>query len=240
MAEPTTERRAPVAVLVAGGLGVLIAVGAAVGGSLNFTGPRWLPGFHPTRAVITSTPMPQGSGTPTPKPPVTAVHVPNLGWIAIVLGVVLLAAIAYFVVRWLLNRRRRPDGTGGELQAVPDLESLPDDPSIETSMPYLRRGLERALDALDGGRRPTDAIVEAWLGLQEAAEDAGFQRQSAETPTEFTTRILRRVDVDPAALAELRRLYLGVRFGDHVATDDDVDTARSALLTLQRQWAATS
>lgn len=241
MAQQSTEKRAPIAVLVAGGLGVLIAAGAAAGGSLDFTGPRWLPGLHATQKPIVSSPQPVASGRPTPKPPTTIHTGPNLGWLAIVLGALVLAAVIYFVVRWLLRRRRdRAVASAGDLQAETLIEAASDDPSIETSMPYLRRGLARALDALDSTRRPTDAIVEAWLGLQEAAEDAGFQRQSAETPTEFTTRILRRVDVDPRALADLRRLYLGVRFGDHVATTADIDTARAALLTLEAQWAAAS
>jgi hypothetical protein len=106
-------------------------------------------------------------------------------------------------------------------------------------LPSLRRGLLRALDVLGSDRSPRDAIIEAWLGLQEAAEDAGFRRGESETPTEFTTRILRRVSVDPVALSTLRRLYLAVRFGDASATAADVEAARQALELLQARWNAT-
>ena len=37
-------------------------------------------------------------------------------------------------------------------------------------------------------RDPADAIVRAWLGLQETAEESGIVRHPAETPTEFTSR----------------------------------------------------
>jgi hypothetical protein len=237
--ERQTRRRAPVAVLTASALGIVIAVAAALAGPLRFGGPRWLPGGLPTQKPVQNTRPPVSIPTQTPSSS-TIGHLPNLTWVAIVIAVIAAAFVVFLVVRWLLRRRRdRAVGAPGELQGVTDLGILPDEPSVETSLTYLRRGLQRALDVLDSGRLPSDAIVEAWLGLQEAAEDAGFQRQSAETPTEFTTRILRQVDVDPAALATLRRLYLAVRFGDHTATPADVDDARAALRTLEKQWAVT-
>ncbi|AMM19067.1 hypothetical protein AX769_01595 [Frondihabitans sp. PAMC 28766] len=239
MVQRESRRRAPVALLVTGALGILVAVGAALAGPLHFGGPRWLPNGIASRPPVAQTQPPASFSTPTPKPPTTLHSVPNLGWLAIVIGAVVVAFAVYLLVRWLLRRQRDSAvATPGDLNEAGDLETLPDEPSIETSMPYLRRGLQRALDVLDGSRRPTDAIIEAWLGLQEAAEDAGFQRQSAETPTEFTTRILRQVDVDPTALATLRRLYLAVRFGDRTGTDADVAEARAALLILQSQWTA--
>jgi hypothetical protein len=230
-------RRAPVAVLVGGGLAVLIAVGAAVGGSLRFTGPRWFPDATttPRPVVETRSAAPIPTGTPPPAP--TSHPGPDLTWVVVLVAAIALAAVLFFVIRWLLHRRRdQAEGAAGNLDALPEVLSLQDDPSVETSMAYLRRGLRRSLAALDGDRPPADAIIEAWLGLQEAAEDAGFQRGDSETPTEFTTRILQRVQVDPVALSTLRRLYLAVRFGDAVATATDVEAARGALEVLQEQW----
>lgn len=238
--ERDARRRAPVAVVTAAALGIVIAVAAALAGPLRFGGPRWVPGGLPTRKPVSITRPPVSIPTQTPTTS-TAGHLTNLTWVAVLLAVLASAFVVFLVVRWLLRRRRdRAQGAPGELQGVGDPGILPAEPSVETGMQYLRRGLQRALDALDAGRVPSDAIVEAWLGLQEAAEDAGFQRQSAETPTEFTTRILRQVDVDPAALATLRRLYLAVRFGDREATPTDVDAARAALRVLETQWAVTS
>ncbi|BDZ48015.1 hypothetical protein GCM10025867_02560 [Frondihabitans sucicola] len=230
-------RRAPVAVLIGGALAVLIAVGAAVGGSLRFSGPRWFPGITTTPRPIVQSNSPQPVASQTPPPAPTAHDYPNLTWLVLLIAGLALAAVLFFVVRWLIRRRRdRVEGVAAPLEGLPVLLDLPDDPSVETSLPYLRRGLRRALAALDGDRSPADAIIEAWLGLQEAAEDAGFQRADSETPTEFTSRILRRVEVDPVALSTLRRLYLAVRFGDARATSADVAAARGALEILQAHW----
>jgi hypothetical protein len=85
-------------------------------------------------------------------------------------------------------------------------------------------------------RDPADAIVRAWLGLQETAEESGITRRAAETPTEFTSRILRGAFADDRAIKTLLRLYLRTRFGDHPATQEDVAAVRAALQELLRTW----
>jgi hypothetical protein len=87
-------------------------------------------------------------------------------------------------------------------------------------------------------REPADAIVRAWLGLQETAAESGIVRRAAETPTEFTSRILSRAFTDDRAVRTLLRLYLRTRFGDHPVTTDDVATVRAALQELVRTWPA--
>jgi hypothetical protein len=162
---------------------------------------------------------------------------PDLTWLVILVASLVAAGILAFVILAAIRRlRNRTRGAKGDLAEVPIDAMGSEDPSVETSLPYLRRGLRRALDELDGDRAPTDAIIAAWLGLQEAAEDAGFERGDSETPTEFTSRILRSVSVDERSLGTLRRLYLAVRFGDLVASPEDVDHARAALRTLDSQW----
>ena len=105
-------------------------------------------------------------------------------------------------------------------------------------MPALRTGIELALQVLDEQREPADAIVRAWLGLQETAEESGIVRQPAETPTEFTSRILSRAFADDRAIRTLLRLYLRTRFGDHPVTAEDVAAVRAALQELVRTWPA--
>ena len=111
-------------------------------------------------------------------------------------------------------------------------------PEPEPDAPTIRRGFAHALAILDEEREPHDAIVKAWLGLQEAAEESGIQRRGAETPTEFTLRIIGRVPTDRPAITTLLNSYLRVRFGEHPATDADVETARAAFRTLAASWQA--
>jgi hypothetical protein len=107
-------------------------------------------------------------------------------------------------------------------------------------VPVIRSGLEEALLELEREVEPGDAVVRAWLGLQQTAEQSGVARGRSETPTEFTSRILGRVFANDSAgrdaIATLLRLYLRTRFGDHPVTAEDVALVRRALQELVRTW----
>ena len=77
---------------------------------------------------------------------------------------------------------------------------------------------------------PSDAVVAAWLRLEQAAADSGAPREDHQTPTEFTGALLVRYEVDPTATSTLRRLYQRARFGpvDQVS-DHDAQAAAAAL-----------
>ena len=123
--------------------------------------------------------------------------------------------------------------------AVAATPAVPSEPEPEADTPALRTGIDLALQALDEQQRdPADAIVRAWLGLQETAEESGIARRPAETPTEFTSRILRGALTDDRAIKTLLRLYLRTRFSDHPVTQADVADVRAALQELLRTWPA--
>ncbi|XVV04608.1 DUF4129 domain-containing protein [Actinosynnema sp. CA-248983] len=95
----------------------------------------------------------------------------------------------------------------------------------------LVRGAREALEDLarrDGGP-PRDAVVFAWLRLEQAAAESGAERLPHQTPTEFTGSLLGRYAVDEAATGELRRVYQRARFGTADVTEDDARVAREAL-----------
>lgn len=115
-------------------------------------------------------------------------------------------------------------------------ELVPVEP--EAKPEKLLTGIGLALQALDEQREPADAVVRAWLGLQETAEESGIVRRPSETPTEFTSRILSRAFADDRALRTLLRLYLRTRFGDHPVTAEDVAAVRAALQQLLSTWPA--
>jgi hypothetical protein len=159
-----------------------------------------------------------------------------------VIGVAVIG-VAWLLWRWW-NRRPLREATGPhsveatqttEIAIEPEPEPEPE-PDADT--PALRSGVEVALQMLDEQREPADAIVRAWLGLQETAEESGIVRRPSETATEFTSRILGRAVVDDRAVRTLLRLYLRTRFGDHPVTSDDVAAARVALHELVRTWPA--
>ena len=223
-------------------LGALVVVAAGVEGSAHFSGPRWVPDFHVNPAAPPTQRAPQPTlATPAPESSNSAVHLPIatiLFWtaIAIAVGLVLL------LILWLRRRaprRRAPQPIEAEAPpAVAAGVGRPAEP--EPDVPVIRSGLEEALLELERDVEPGDAVVRAWLGLQQTAEQSGVSRGRSETPTEFTSRILGRVFANDTAgseaIATLLRLYLRTRFGDHPVTDADVTLVRRALRELVRTW----
>ncbi|MGN6444588.1 DUF4129 domain-containing protein [Amnibacterium sp.] len=154
-----------------------------------------------------------------------------IGGILLGLAALVALALAVLLIRLLLSaargRRRRLGLEGAAAQGA--------DPLVADA-PAVLRGIAAALVAFAEDREPGDAVVRAWLGLQQAAEDAGFARSPAETPTEFTGRVLSRTGADRVALSTLLDLYLHARFGDGTITPADATAARQALRALEASW----
>ena len=192
-------------------------------------------GARGTGAPIGLSPAPVPPSVPAQPPPnpldVTANSV--IQTILLVLGCIVALAVAALLIRLLVSAirsRRRRTGTRG-LHAV-DAGADP----VAADAPAVLRGIAAALVAFDEHREPSDAVVQAWLGLQQAAEDAGFARAAAETPTEFTGRVLSRTGADRGPVRRLLRLYLRARFGDGAITAADATDARQALRALEASW----
>ena len=84
---------------------------------------------------------------------------------------------------------------------------------------------------------PSDAVVAAWVRLEEAAAESGAPRAPHQTPTEFTTALLAEHVADDRAVGRLRGLYQRARFGRSGAiTEADADDARSALGAILDGW----
>lgn len=219
-------------------LGLVVAVAAGAEGTTRFTGPRWVPHLSPGPLNVKPRPSTPPSSD---KPPAVIgsdrLHVGALVlWIAVGVAAVVVAVLVW---RWLSRRpirgkRGRAAGAGPAVTApvpVPGIEAEPD-------VPVVRRGVEHALRLLIVERDPADAVMKAWLGLQQTAEDSGIVRGPAETPTEFTTRILSRVFADDRAIQTLLELYQRTRFGAHPVTSADVARAQAALRELADTWDA--
>jgi hypothetical protein len=222
-------------------LAVLLVLAVGAQGPARFSGVRWLPHWHlsqrPTkqtaiqRPPMTHGPMPQGKPGHFP----TAVTV-----VLVVLAAAVVALVALVLVRRLLGWWRARPGHAELVDEVAELvdgteEAVPAEPPEPDARTVLR-GLALALSVLEEDREPDDAIVAAWLGLEEAAEDAGVHRFGSETPTEFAARIITRTSTDAAAAKRLLGLYQKVRFGGHDATPDDVAAARECLGALSAAW----
>uniref|UniRef100_UPI0033655E49 DUF4129 domain-containing protein n=1 Tax=Intrasporangium sp. TaxID=1925024 RepID=UPI0033655E49 len=138
--------------------------------------------------------------------------------VLVILGVLILLVLA---VRDLLHRVA--PRLASEEEADFDSPQVPEE---------VLAGADHGLEALERGA-PRNAIVAAWVALEDAAGAAGLPRHPAETSTEYVVRVLRVWDVDPRSLAELAGLYREARFSTHPLAEDHRRRAVTALATIR-------
>jgi hypothetical protein len=100
------------------------------------------------------------------------------------------------------------------------------------------QAIDQAITRLQEAASPSDAIIGAWLALEEAASRHGVVRQVWQTPTEFTRTVFRLGDRVGQPLDNLRRLYARARFSDQPSSSADVDAAQQALTEIRRSWSS--
>lgn len=218
-------------------LAVLVVLAAGIGGTSEFTGARWFPNLGGVSTTRPPKHRTQLHIFPTLHRHLPKVHTGNAAdWVGILILVLLALGVAALIWRWLRGRRLppAPNLQVGRVRPVTTVVAQEPEPEPER----LLTGVEFALQALAETRDPADAVVRAWLGLEETAEESGVARRPAETPTEFTTRIMSAAFTDDQALRTLLRLYLRTRFGDHPVTAGDVAEVRGALQQLVSNWHA--
>lgn len=218
------------------GLFLLMMIAAAVQGPVTVRPAVGSPPPLPT-ATTMDAPEPTDRATPEPAPSSVAQLV-GAALIGVLTVLVLAAVVALVVVlvrriaeAWGDRPLRRRAGVGVDAVVVGASAA---EPAAVTTV--IQRGIAGALRQIDERREPSDAIVAAWVGLEESAADAGLTRGRSETPGEFTLRIITtRAGISADATA-LLRLYERVRFGGHAAVEADRETARAALRRIEEGW----
>lgn len=238
---PVSRVRAMGTVVVVSGLFFVAMIAAAVQGR---------PVLPPATATPESPSIPPEALTPPPETPMPwQIEQPTSSvWTDIVsfmlLALLILFAVAgvvwltVVVVRalmaaWRDRPLRRADA--GEVGVIlSDLAAPAAEPEVETAV--IQRGVAGALRQIDERAIASDAIIAAWVGLEESAADAGIRRAASETPGEFALRIISRRDGIAADAENLLRLYERVRFGGRIADEADRRTAKAALLRIEEGW----
>ena len=222
---------------IAGFFAVVMFAAAAQG--LPHFAPWPFEGGEPPPAENIPAPMESSSPPPT-EPPEDSLILKIIGYVVAALVVVAVLAMVYFGLRLLIrylaevwrNRplaRREAAEVAVEVVAAPVADAEPDETVI-------RRGIDEALRTIDERPEPGDSIVAAWVGLEESAADAGAGRAANETPSEFTARIIGRRAGIAADIVTLLGLYEQVRFGGHIADEDDRVRAATALRGIEEGW----
>lgn len=221
----------PLAVLTVAAVLVILTI---VLGPVRVTAPDWL-GDDDVEPMpeLSSLFVPEQTQTPfwrTQEPNTTSIDLP-LREIALVFLTAAAAVLVYVAFR-LLRQVRVPrrgkagDVVGGELDELEAAEEL-------------RRAAEDAEAALGARHQsPTNAIIAAWVTLEDAAAEVGDKRRSSQTPSEFTANLLHRHNADTESVQRLLHLYHEARFSTHPdLSPDDVDAAQAALTRITQTLA---
>lgn len=144
---------------------------------------------------------------------------------AILLALLVAALLTYATRHLVALLRQRPRIVKDKLTA--GTTAPPQDTAVD--LPELQDAVTRAMTHLEGHSRPRDAVVAAWVALEDAAARAGTHRDRAQTPTEFAGTVLAATPAPPTAVARLRTLYQRARFTDRPIDRTAVDAARAAL-----------
>lgn len=142
-------------------------------------------------------------------------------WILLALALLGLAGVLLLV----LIRRRRDRRAGGD--AGTDGES-PE--RIE-----LLATVEASLEDLEDDPDPREAVIRAYVGLEQTLSQHGLARRPSEAPLEYLARWTRAVRVSRPPAETLTRLYERARFGHHVVDESTRRQAVAAFLTLRHE-----
>ncbi|MBS1906540.1 MAG: DUF4129 domain-containing protein [Actinobacteria bacterium] len=166
-----------------------------------------------------------------PDSPVLATIATAIAILLCLAFLVLMAWLFWRVVRALWAQRPLSRQTGGGVEIG---EAVAGDEPVDAGA--IRAATAGAQDVMDAHRDPGDAIVAAWVHLEEASARAGRARSPSETPAEFTVGILRgRPGLDDD-LETLLGLYESVRFGGEAADEAERRTARRCLAAIEERW----
>lgn len=220
-------------------LGVLVltlcALVAASGGGLRWTAPDGAPAVRESTTADEDSATPergeeapedgeaeQTEGDDDPR----RVWLPSERLFALLLLAALAVALVAVASQLRLMWRRRLDG-GRDVEAVDLPADLPDEDADDV----LGAALGAGLDHLGAGSA-RNAIVAAWLRLEDAAESEHFARDPADTPSEFVARVLASYSLDAEAIERLAALYREARFSRHELGQEHRAEAGRCLATL--------
>lgn len=165
------------------------------------------------------------------------------GVLQAVIAGVLLAVIVVLARR--LARIWRDHRRGVRLAAEALGRPVPGGPVSQDVRDALAEAAKVAAEDLEvavvaGGGDASDAVIRAWVRVEEVAAQAGHRRREADTATEFTAGLLRLGMTDAAPVGTLLRIYGAARFGSVPVPVDDVARARRAFQEVHRSLAGRS
>lgn len=218
--------------LVAAAIGALAILGAAMmtpitgelptlGGGFEVEEAPQLPSFEQDESI---------RELPEPEEPRENNWLRPLGIIVGAIGIV----VAIVVILRLISSWTRPTDAGSLAQTWTDAEG--EEALTAQQHEELDRGIVQAMALL--GERGTlqDAVIHAWLAIEDAAAASGYPRQPWQTSTEFTAALLRRGEVDDESVSALMVLFQRARYSSRSLNSADIADARTHLARIHASW----
>lgn len=153
-------------------------------------------------------PTPPATGTPAPLPEDGERLEINGGTAAAALLVLVLLALA-LLVRFLL---RFHGGQAADDRSMARAE-LQQPGALALVADALPAWTEASGDLLRNDNDTSDAVIRCWLDLERLCAEAGAGREPTQTTTDFASAVSVALDLPPAPLTTLNRLYQRARFG---------------------------
>jgi uncharacterized protein DUF4129 len=223
--------RARLPLLLAMAAMLVIAVVASRGDSAVHPGDRTILPVHDDKPAVTPP-----ADNDQPNGILSTLAAIGLTGVLLVFGALFLIGLVVIAMGVSLTRARRAKLSNPIMPGEPDDEgagtSVAGGTVLRSAIAAARRDLE-----LRQSGPPSDAVVAAWLRLEQAAAESGAPRAPHQTPTEFTSALLAEHVADHAAVERLRGLYQRARFArDGAVTEADADEARFALGAILDGW----
>jgi len=89
------------------------------------------------------------------------------------------------------------------------------------------------VEALESETDPRRGVIRAYAAMEGTLRDRGFARRAAETPLEYLTRLLARVETGGRAATRLTSLYERAKFSSHEIDESMRRDAMAALRDLR-------
>jgi len=111
-------------------------------------------------------------------------------------------------------------------------DSTVEEATVDVLPEVLLEGAREGEQVLTRGT-PANAVVAAWVALEDAVRSVGVRDDDSRTSAELVTTVLRSYRVDRAPLDTLSALYREARFSRHPIGEDQRTAAREALVQVQ-------
>lgn len=147
--------------------------------------------------------------------------------LAVLAGLAVLVLVVWIAQRVIaLGRRERRSEAAAD--AVPE----------ELTAQQAATALDEAVVQLTRARRPGDAVIAAWLALEQAIAQAGIRRGGSQTTQEFVLAVLGALSLPRTDLEDFARLYGRALFSGAPITEPDRERAIALLTRLSEDLRA--